>query len=71
MNGLKHRVALADVCAAGSADAALELRRLIGDYIAVEIRENEYLEVAAALLVDELRRCLLYTSDAADDCVTV
>lgn len=49
VNGLKHRVALADVCAAGSADAALEFRRLVGDYIAVEIRENEYLEVAAAL----------------------
>ena len=56
VDSLEHRVTLADVCAAGCADAALELSSLVGDYVAVEIRENEYLEVAAALLVDELRR---------------
>lgn len=56
MDSLEHRVTLADVCAAGCADAALELGSLVGDYIAVEVRENEDFEVAAALFVDELRR---------------
>lgn len=54
MDSLEHRVTLADVCAAGCADAALELSCLVGDDVAVEVRENEDFEVAAALLVDEL-----------------
>ena len=56
MDSLEHRVTLADVCAAGCADAALELGSLVGDDVAVEVREDEDFEVAAALLVDELRR---------------
>ena len=54
MDSLKHGVALAYIGASGSADASLELGGLIGDYIAVEIRKNEHLEVAAAFLVNEL-----------------
>ena len=46
MDSLEHRVTLADVCAAGRADAALELGSLVGDYIAVEVRKDENLEVA-------------------------
>ena len=57
MDSLEHRVTLADVCAAGCADAALELCRLVGDDVAVKVRENEYLEVLAALRVDELSCC--------------
>ncbi len=54
MNCLKHSVFLADVCAAGSADAAHEFGSLVGDYITVEVRKNEYLEILAALGIDEL-----------------
>ena len=54
MYGLKHGIALADVSAAGSAYSALELGRLIGDYIAVKVRQNKDLEIPAALLVNQL-----------------
>ena len=54
MDSLEHSVLLADVCAAGSTYAALELCSFVGDDIAVKVRENEYLEVLAALRVDEL-----------------
>jgi len=56
VDGLEHGVLLADVGATGRADAALELGGLVGQDVAVEIREDEDLEVAAALLVDELGR---------------
>lgn len=57
MDSLKHSVLLADVCAAGSAYAALELCGFIGDDVAVKVREDEYLEILAAFRVDELGRC--------------
>ena len=46
VNGLKHGVALADVGAAGGADAALELGRLVGDDVAVQVGQNKHLEIA-------------------------
>ena len=53
----------------GSANAALEFRRFVGDDVAVEVRQHKYLEVAAAFFVDQLCSgdinipvCLLYTS---------
>ena len=53
MDSLKHGVFLADVCAARRADAALELGGLVGDYVAVKVGQDEYLEVLAPLGVDE------------------
>ena len=50
----RHGVVVAQVCAAGSADAALELRRLVGDDIAVEVGEDEHLKVSPTLFIDEL-----------------
>ncbi len=54
VNGLEHGVPLADVRAARRAYAALELGRLVGQDVAVEIGKNEYLEVGTALFVYEL-----------------
>ena len=56
MDGLKHGVAVADVGAARRADAALQLRGLVGDDIAVEVRQQQHLKAAAHALVDEVRR---------------
>ena len=55
MDRLEHRVARADIRAAGGADSALELRRFVGDDVAVEVRQHEDGEVAAALFVEQLR----------------
>ena len=54
MDSFKHSVFLTDVCASCCTYAALELSCLISDDIAVKVRENDYLEVSAAFLVDEL-----------------
>ena len=56
MDGLEHGVAVADVGAARRADAALQLRGLIGDDVAVEVRQQQHLKAAAHALVDEVRR---------------
>ena len=42
---LEHRVALADIGAAGGADAALKLRRLVGQDVAVEVGQSDDAEV--------------------------
>ena len=57
VNSLEHRILAADICGACGADTALKFRSLVGDDIAVEVRQNEHAEIAAALLVDELCRC--------------
>ena len=54
MNGLKHGILLADVCTAGSTYAALKFCGFVGDNVAVKVGENKYLEILAALRVDEL-----------------
>ena len=56
VDGLEHGVAVADVGAARRADAALKLRGLIGDDVAVEVRQQQHLKAAAHALVDEVRR---------------
>ena len=56
MNRLKHGVALADICAACRANTTLEFGSLIRDDIAVEVRQDEHAEVAAALFINELCR---------------
>ena len=54
VNGLKHRVPLAEVAAAGRAYAALKFGRFVGDDVAVKVGQHKHLEVGAALFVDEL-----------------
>ena len=44
------------MCIRDSANAALELCGFVRDDIAIQIRQDEYAEVAAALLIDELCR---------------
>ena len=56
MDGLEHGVAVADIGAARRADAALKLRGLVGDDVAVEVRQQQHLKAAAHALVDEVRR---------------
>ena len=56
MDGLEHGVAVADVGAARRADAALQLRGLVGDDVAVEVRQQQHLKLPAHPLVDEVRR---------------
>ena len=56
MDGLKHGVAVADVGAARRADAALQLRGLVGDDVAVEVRQQQHLKLSAHPLVDEVGR---------------
>lgn len=56
VDGLEHSVLFTDVCASCRADAALELCGLIGNDITVKVGKKKNLEVAAALLVDELCR---------------
>ena len=43
-----------EIMAARGADTALELSRLVGDDIAVEVRQNKHLELCAALFVNQL-----------------
>ena len=57
MNGFKHGILLANVCTASSTYAALKFCSFVGDNVAVKIGENKYLEILAALRVDELGRC--------------
>ena len=56
VDGLEHCIAFADICAARRADAALEFCGLVRDDIAIQVRQDEDAEIAAALLIDELCR---------------
>ena len=48
VDGLEHRVALADIGRTRGAYAALNLGRLVGDDIAVQVGQHDHLEIAAA-----------------------
>jgi len=52
--GLEHGVALAYVGASGGAHPSLELGRLIGEDVAIEVGENYDLEIAPALFIHQL-----------------
>ncbi|MPN48812.1 hypothetical protein SDC9_196424 [bioreactor metagenome] len=54
MDGFKHGVALANVCRARGANAALELGRLIGQDIAVKVGQYHHLELGTAFFIDQL-----------------
>ena len=56
MDGLDHGVAVPDVGAARRADTALQLCSLVGDDVAVEVRQQQHLKLPAHPLVDEVRR---------------
>ena len=56
MDGLEHGILPADVGGSRGTHAALHLSRLVGDDVAVKVRQNEDLKIAAAGGIEELGR---------------
>lgn len=53
---LKHRISSAYVGASCCSHSALKLSRFIGDYVTIQIRQDEYVEIAVDLIVHQICR---------------
>ena len=54
MDRFKHSVSATDIGTSGSSYAALQLCRFIGNDIAIQIRQDEYVEIAVDLIVNQV-----------------
>ena len=54
VDSFKHCVSVTDVCTSGCTYASLNLSGFIGDYIAVEIWKDKYIEVGINLIVNQI-----------------